>query len=130
MAAGPHGGGERLDGVGEAPVNEARTEAECRVVRLRLVRRGSRVGQLEGEPIAELRFCGALAGDRVEVRRDLDPVPRAAELGGEQNRRPATPRRDVEDARVGPEPETPPEEGSFSSDVGFWISCVASATTK
>jgi len=46
----------------------------------------------------------------MEVRRDLDAVPRAAERGGEENRRPATPRRDVEDARVGAEPETPPEE--------------------
>ena len=74
------------------------------------MRRRRSVGQLEGEPIGEPRFCGALDGDRVEVRRDLDAVPRAAELGGEQNRRPATPRRDVENARVGAEPETLPEE--------------------
>ena len=91
MATGPHSRRERLDRVGEAPVDEARAEAESCVVRLRLVRRRRSVGQLEGEPIAEPRFCGALDGDRMEVRRDLDPVPRAAELGGEENRRPATP---------------------------------------
>ena len=101
---------ERVDGVGEAPVDEARAETERSVVRLRLVRRRRSVGQLEGESIAEPRFCGTLDGDRMEVRRDLDAMPRAAELGGEENRRPATPRRDVEDARVGAEPETLPEK--------------------
>jgi hypothetical protein len=110
VAAGANRRRERLDRVGEASVDEARAETESCVVRLWLVRRRRSVGQLEKEPIAEARFCGAFDGDRVEVRRDLDPVPRAAELGGEQDRRPATPRRDVEDARVGAEPETLPEK--------------------
>ena len=91
VATRANGRHERLDRVGEAPVDEARAETQSCVVRLRLVRRHRSVGQLEGEPIAQPRFCGALDGDRMEVRRDLDPVPRTAELGGEENRRPATP---------------------------------------
>ena len=110
VAARSYGRCERLDGVGEAPVDEARAETESCVVRLRRVRRRRSVGQLEGDPIAESRVGGALDGDGMEVRRDLDAVPRAAELGGEENRRPAPPRRDVENTRIRAEPETLPEE--------------------
>jgi hypothetical protein len=46
----------------------------------------------------------------VEVRRDLDTVPCAPELAGEEERRPAAPGRDVEHPRVGTEPEAPPEQ--------------------
>ena len=85
VAARPHSRRERLDGVGEAAVDEARAEAERSVVGLRLVRRGrTRRRARRSRDRASPASAIALDRDRVEVRRDLDPVPRAAELGGEQ----------------------------------------------
>ena len=69
--------------------------------------------------------------DRVELRRDLDPAHVTAVLAGEQQRRPASPRGDVEDARARRRARAAGRaEGASPRDVGFWISCVASATTK
>ena len=110
LAARPHRRRERLDGLREAAVDEARAEAERGVVGLRLERRGSAVAQLERQPLCEPGCVGSRHRDGVELRRDLDSPNAASERLPEDERRPAAARRDVEDSRIGPETEPLAEE--------------------
>ena len=110
VPAGTNSGDERVDRVRKAPVDETRAEAERRVVRLRLEGRLRAVLELEGHPVLEPRRSDALHRNGVEVGRDLDPVHGATELAGEEERRPAAPGRDVEDARLRPQAEALPEQ--------------------
>ncbi len=110
MAAGADCRRECLDRVREAAVDEARSEAECGVVRLRLERRSGAVAQFEHQPLGEPGSLGSLDRDRVEVRRDLDAANAAPERLREDERRPAAAGRDVEDSRSWPETEPLAEE--------------------
>ncbi len=110
VPAGTYSGDERVDRVREAAVDETRAEAKRRVVHLRLEGRLCAVLELEGHAILEPSRGDALHRNRVEVGRDLDPVHGATELAGEQERRPAAPGRDVEDARLRPQAEEPSEQ--------------------
>ena len=54
----------------------------------------------------------------------------AAEPLGEEERRAAAAGRYVENARHGVEDEPLAQQEDLSAEVGFWIACSASATTK
>ena len=98
MATRAHRGSEGIDGVREASVNEARAQAERGVVRLRFVRRPRGVTELDGHALGEPCLGDPLDRDHAEVGRQLDPVPCTPGHAGEEQSRPASSRRDVEDA--------------------------------
>ena len=130
VAAGTDGRRERLDRVREAAVDEARTEAEGGVVRLRLERRSGAVAELEHQPLGEPGSRGSLDRDRVEVRRDLDAANAAAERLGRTSAGPPRPDAMSRTRDPGPRPSRSPRRTSFSGEVGFCSSWSASATTK
>src|SRR6187431_182867 len=110
MAPRAHGRRERIDGVGEAAEDEARTEAERSVVDARLVRRLDAVAELEADTVGEPGRRSALRRDRMEVRGDLDAVDTAPEGLREHERRPPASGGDVEHPRFGPEFQPPTQQ--------------------
>ena len=130
MAAGTDGRRQRIHGLGEVAEDEARSEAESRVVGLGLERRACPVTKLERDQLGDSGLRRPRECDGMELGRDLDPAARCSRTLPPAGS-PGLPRPEAMSSTLEPgsSPSRLPRSSSFSRDVGFWISCVASATT-
>ena len=110
MATGTDGRRQRIHGLGEVAEDEARSEAESRVVGLGLERRACPVSKLERDQLGDSGLRRPRECDGMELGRDLDPVHAAAERFRQQDRRASAAGSDVEHPRAGLQPEPLAEE--------------------